>query len=401
VSDPWRFWSPSAIAAATGAPRANVEATWPLVHAALTARGIADRPVQIAALATIGVETGSFRPIPEIASGDAYEGRADLGNTQPGDGRRYKGRGFIQITGRANYRTYGDALGVDLVGDPDLALDPEIAARIFAVYFTNHYIRWEPAPHPLMSCVDLARAGEWRGVRVAVNGGTNGLTLFLGIVSTLEASTEAPVAVIPFNPDATCDVQNEDWKCALESIQWLLRSIGRNPDVNDPVQDAWLIGELVPGIIGRDVGLKDASGRTLAAWLNRTYGQEMGFEAHAADVEFADVLAGAGVNPTMIGGRRYGPSGHWVGVRRADENGWLELANPAPNFTNTGTHLDPQEWAARGPWSAVYIDRLAMLGSEQPPPPPPPPPPPAQDTRLVRARAKMMEAVAILDEPAP
>ncbi|HZO30052.1 MAG TPA: glycoside hydrolase family 19 protein [Chloroflexota bacterium] len=180
-------FSPQGIAAVLGAPLSNVSANWPLLEAALNARGIGDRPVQIAALATIGVETGSFAPIPEFASGDAYEGRADLGNTQPGDGRRYKGRGFIQITGRSNYQTYGNTLGVDLIGNPDLALDPNIASQIFAVYFTDHRIRWEPAPAPLMNCADLARAGEWRGVRIAVNGGTNGLDRFMQMVNGLSA----------------------------------------------------------------------------------------------------------------------------------------------------------------------------------------------------------------------
>ena len=175
------------IATVLGSPLANVAANWPLLDAALQAKGIGDRPVQIAALATIGVETGSFAPIPEWASGDEYEGRADLGNTQPGDGRRYKGRGFIQITGRSNYQTYGNSLGVDLINNPDLALDPNIASQIFAVYFTDHRIRWLAAPSPLMNCADLARAGEWRGVRVAVNGGENGLTRFLQLVNGLSA----------------------------------------------------------------------------------------------------------------------------------------------------------------------------------------------------------------------
>lgn len=195
--DAWRFWSPRTIAATLGSPEANVERNYPLVHAALTARGIDDRSVQIAALATIGVEAAVFAPIPEYASGDEYEGRADLGNTQPGDGRRYKGRGFIQITGRSNYETYGAKLGVDLVGNPDLALDPNVAAQIFALYFTDHRIRWLPAPAPLMNCADLARAGEWRGVRIAVNGGTNGLGKFLAFVAAIEAAAapdEAPPA---------------------------------------------------------------------------------------------------------------------------------------------------------------------------------------------------------------
>src|SRR4051794_7383873 len=173
--DAWQFWEAVTIASILGSPLANVQTNWPLLVAALEARGIGDRPVQIAALATIGVETGSFMPIPEWASGDEYEGNAQLGNTRPGDGRRYKGRGLIQLTGRANYRSYGELLGVDLEGNPDLALDPTIAAQVFAAYFTEHRIRWLPASAPLMNCADLARAGEWRGCRIAVNGGTNGL----------------------------------------------------------------------------------------------------------------------------------------------------------------------------------------------------------------------------------
>lgn len=184
---PVALWpSEDDVATIVGAPYANVERNWPPLFRALLERGISDRPVAIAAVATVAVETGSFAPIPEWASGDEYEGRADLGNTQFGDGRRYKGRGYIQLTGRSNYRSYGNLLGVDLEGNPDLALDPTIAGRIFAVYFTEHRIRWFSPPAPLMNCADLARAGEWRGVRLAVNGGTAGLTQFLSFVDTLE-----------------------------------------------------------------------------------------------------------------------------------------------------------------------------------------------------------------------
>lgn len=96
MADPWQFWSSSTLAAATGSPESAIRANWPVLCAALEARGISDRPVQIAAIATTRVEAGrGFAPIPEYASGDEYEGRADLGNVLPGDGRRYKGRGLI------------------------------------------------------------------------------------------------------------------------------------------------------------------------------------------------------------------------------------------------------------------------------------------------------------------
>lgn len=164
------IFSVDQVVSVVGSPKANVVRYLPFIYAALKERNIDDKATVIAALATIGVETGSFAPISEYASGDAYEGRTDLGNTQSGDGRRYKGRGFIQITGRSNYRQYGQLLGVDLEGNPDLALDPQIAARILAAYFVQRKIP------------EMARSGNWGGVRVAVNGGWNGWQHFANLV---------------------------------------------------------------------------------------------------------------------------------------------------------------------------------------------------------------------------
>ena len=82
-------------------------------------------------------ESDGFKTAEEYASGDAYEGRKDLGNIHKGDGRKYKGRGFIQITGRYNYTAAGKALGLDLVNHPELAEEPVNAAKVTWWYWKN------------------------------------------------------------------------------------------------------------------------------------------------------------------------------------------------------------------------------------------------------------------------
>lgn len=74
---------------------------------------------------------------PKEPVGTKYEGRKNLGNTQPGDGPKFIGRGILQLTGRANYTDYSKKLGVDLVGNPDLACDPVIATKIACQYFKD------------------------------------------------------------------------------------------------------------------------------------------------------------------------------------------------------------------------------------------------------------------------
>ena len=114
-------------------------------------------------------------PILEFASGEAYNNRANLGNTQPGDGPRYKGRGYIQLTGRANYRYFGNKLGVDLENNPDLAMRPDIAAKVVAEFWKFWKI---PA---------IAQRGDWQGVNRKVAGGDTGLAIMQRNLAALQA----------------------------------------------------------------------------------------------------------------------------------------------------------------------------------------------------------------------
>jgi putative chitinase len=120
-------------------------------------------PQRLAAFAAqLGHESGDLRWWEEIATGDAYEGRRDLGNTQPGDGRRYKGRGPIQLTGRANYRAAGAALGIDLERHPERANDPDVGFRVAAWYWSTRGLN------------ELADVGDFTGITRRINGGLNG-----------------------------------------------------------------------------------------------------------------------------------------------------------------------------------------------------------------------------------
>jgi predicted chitinase len=115
----------------------------------------------------------------EIASGAAYEGRRDLGNTEPGDGRRFKGRGPIQITGRANYQRASNTLRHDFVTCPTDAALPEWGFKLAAWYWDT-FPAWKPvrpgkkAGVIRMPMSDAAELGEFAAITRGINGGLNG-----------------------------------------------------------------------------------------------------------------------------------------------------------------------------------------------------------------------------------
>lgn len=123
-----------------------------------------DTPLRLAAfLAQVAHESGSLRYVREIASGKAYEGRVDLGNTQEGDGVKYRGRGLLQITGRSGYQWCGRALGLDLIDKPELLEEPVNACRSAAWFWATRNLN------------TLADAGDLVRITKKINGGLNGL----------------------------------------------------------------------------------------------------------------------------------------------------------------------------------------------------------------------------------
>ncbi|GAC14915.1 peptidoglycan-binding protein [Aliiglaciecola lipolytica] len=105
-------------------------------------------------------ECAGFRTTEEFASGAAYEGRADLGNDQPGDGKRYKGRGLLQLTGRANYRKYGKMLNLPLEDDPQIAADPAISLKIACEYWKSRDINAAADMNDLIRVTKLVNGGR-------------------------------------------------------------------------------------------------------------------------------------------------------------------------------------------------------------------------------------------------
>jgi conflict system STAND superfamily ATPase len=313
----------------------NVIANLPAVYSALTEQQLSGRAVRVAAIAIIGVETPNFAPA-EFGNGAQYEGRTDLGNTQPGDGARYRGRGYLQLTGRASYRAYGNALNVPLEDNPDLALRPDVAARVLAFFFKQRNLQ------------SLADAGDWQGVLRAVNGSLNGLVGFKRIVVslvTLPAVAAGDPSSLATDVHIWSDVpdvrQSHTWSGSAAALEWMLHTIGINYSEDDVVT---LLG---PDEISPDLGLLDASGQGIRDRLVAA-----GIPAHNGALTYNDALKMAGLQPMMLNiAGTYGS----VGVR-GRAGGTLQIANPAPGYRGLGKTLDRAQFDAVGHVYGVWID---------------------------------------------
>lgn len=160
------------IANATGCPQRNVAASWPSLITALDEFSIDSDRVQAAVAATIAVETGVFLPVRErhadpLKQPDIWALQARYWESG------YMGRGFIQLTWKSNYEKYGRMLGIDLVGNPDLAQHTMTASRVLAAFFK------------VTGAAHAADDANWEKVRKIVNGGVHGLEPFLKIIKRL------------------------------------------------------------------------------------------------------------------------------------------------------------------------------------------------------------------------
>jgi putative chitinase len=168
-------------------------------------------------LAQIIHESAGLRTTEEFASGAAYEGRKDLGNVKPGDGRLYKGRGLLQLTGRANYKKLGDKLNIDLEDEPLKAGEPKLSLVIACEYWTDRNIN--------AAC----DADDLIAVTKKVNGGLNGLAdrrqLLVkakAALARVEGIVVATTAPTKSRPTLHRGSQGE----AVGELQALLRTLG-------------------------------------------------------------------------------------------------------------------------------------------------------------------------------
>lgn len=158
----------------------NIQISAPYLQAAFQEFKISDEKLAAAIIATIAVETPSFQAYEEsVEQGQKWENRRDLGNTQQGDGVRYRGRGYLGITGRYNYTQMSTRLGLGsrLLDSPDDAKSPEVASRILVAWFVDRQDRLSTA----LANGDLAAA------RRVVAGGITQLEKFTQVYNKILA----------------------------------------------------------------------------------------------------------------------------------------------------------------------------------------------------------------------
>jgi len=197
--------TPEDITNIIGSPIANARKYWPMIIEEMKRTNTNKTSFQVALLATIGVECGRFIPVreygpknnPEQYFKDMYDITSsrpnrrrkalELGNVNPGDGILFRGRGFIQLTGRGNYIHAGKDLGIDLVNHPDRALEDDIAVRVLVWFAREHGLPvW--ADRAYNTADEWPEEFCWRKIRKLVNGGYNHYDKYRRFVDKFKAA---------------------------------------------------------------------------------------------------------------------------------------------------------------------------------------------------------------------
>lgn len=283
----------------------------------------------------------------------------------------------------AEYRgdgRYPGASDVERIGN--LYYDPEYAARVAASSLATKYRPDEP--DAILRA--LARynwpggGGEPANAAVEQNyrRGIRDATALLG-------APAPPSTPLAYNPDIPAELQRQDWTCSVRTAMWVLKSLGVAITPEDAQDDMVAHLEVNP-----TVGLTDARGYGLAAMLRRHLPAEWADRVQVFEsISYDELRSLDGAGPIALGGRAWG---HWTAVRRANEDGTLALANPAPTWQGVGDTMDRAEWDRWGPFSAVWVNAQAAA------PAPPPPPTDPRDTRIAELEAALAEANRALAE---
>jgi hypothetical protein len=155
-----------------------------------------------------------------------------------------------------------------------------------------------------------------------------------------------PTDTATYDPSTRRVAQTDDWSCSVAAATWALRSLGHTIEYRDMEQR-----EQDAGIVSIAEGLRDATGGPLADWVAAEFGLMTGYDA---GVRWEWLVEHAGQFPILLGGRRWGAFGHWVGVR-AVEDGVLTLANPAEGYAGIFETLTERQFYNVGPCSAVWL----------------------------------------------
>lgn len=187
----------------------------------------------------------------------------------------------------------------------------------------------------------------------------------------LTGRTGGQTVTVTYNRAEPAIAQNDAWSCAPTSTRWALTAVGRHP------AESWMEAQMIAdGIVSTTDGLLDASGKQLAAWITKQYG-EFGYSASneprgiSWEALAAEFMAPSNPYPGLIGGSAWN---HWSGLRSYDpQRDVLVLANPADGWQGVSQTMSRQQFGQLGPFSLVRVIHPDLIGAAPAPPAPPAP----------------------------